>query len=537
MSSWDVLAEGLGLTGSDVIPWGPGVAKVSPDTLWSPAPTKRGRLVLVSAITPTSSGEGKTTIAIGLTQGLNAGAERAVVALRQPSLAPVLGLKGGGAGTGRSRVEPAQRVDLHLTGDLHAVGAAHNLLSAGVDDAIFRGRLGAAPESVTWRRVVDIGDRGLRAVTVFPGGKADGVGRVSGFDVTASSEVMAILALATGPADLVERLGRVVVALSEDGSVVTARDLGLDGAMGAILADALLPNLLATTEGAPALLHAGPFANVAHGCSSVIATQFALAHADWVVTEAGFGFDLGGEKFLDLKAPVADVWPDLVVIVVTLKALAAHGGAKEATSEAVLAGLSNLDAHVAACRAFGLEPVVAINVFPSDTQAGLTELESALVDRGLRSARCTAASEGTAGGLALAELVRERATPGVPRPLFADDAPLRDKLDVIVRRIHGGEGVVFTPAADADLARIEAAGFGRSRVCIAKTPLSLSSDPTKVGRPTGHVLTVRGLRAMPGAGHVVALGGDILTMPGLPEHARARSMGLDARGRPTGLDD
>lgn len=526
-------APALGLGAADVLPWGPGAAKIAPHCLWPAvrsAPT--GRLVLVSAITPTPAGEGKTTTAIGLAQGLAHLGLRTAVALREPSIAPVLGVKGGGTGAGRARVEPRDRLDLHFTGDLHAVTAAHNLLSALLDDALHRRRF---PEldarRVTWRRVLDVGDRALRSILVGLGAPIDGLPRQTGFDVTAASEVMAILALARDVADLKARLARISLGQCDDGSAFTADRLGAVGPMAALLADALLPNLVRTTEGVPALVHAGPFANVAHGCNSVIATRFALSRADWVVTEAGFAFDLGGEKFLHLKCPAAGVWPEAVVLVATLRALAHHG---QGAADPVIAGLDNLDAHVEAARAFGFQPVVALNVFPDDTEADLARVEAALAQRDLRSARCRGVVDGGPGAADLARLVVDVARPGTPVSLYDAEAPVDEKVDVLARRLYGADGIVLQPAAKADLRRLREAGLDRLRVCVAKTSASLSDDGKRLGRPRGHTLTVRGFRAMPGAGHVVALCGDISLMPGLPERPRALALDLDDEGRVTG---
>jgi formate--tetrahydrofolate ligase len=533
VSSLADVTSALDLAPDDVLPWGPGAAKIAPHALWPAVRgTPRGRLVLVSAITPTPAGEGKTTTAIGLAQGLHHLGRRVAVALREPSIAPVLGSKGGGTGAGRARVEPRERLDLHFTGDLHAVTASHNLLAALLDDALHRGRLPELdPRRATWRRVLDVGDRSLRQIVVGLGGPGDGLPRETGFDVTASSEVMAILALARDVADLKARLGRIGLGHTATGAVVPAARLDAAGPMAALLADALLPNLVRTTEGVPALVHAGPFANVAHGCNSVLATRFALARADWVVTEAGFAFDLGGEKFLHLKAPAADVWPSAVVLVLTLKALAHHGAGD---SDPLVAGLANLDAHVHGAKAFGFDPVVAINVFPDDSAADLARVEGELARRGLASARCTGVADGAAGGADLAALVVERARPHTPVRLYDPAAEVDAKLATLATQLYGADGIELSSTARSDLARLRRAGLERLPVCVAKTSASLSDDPRRVGRPVGHTLRVQALRAMPGAGHVVALCGEIRLMPGLPEVPRARSLDLDDEGRVTG---
>ena len=521
----------LALSPDDIEPWGPGVAKIAGANLWDGvrAPA-RGRLVLVSAITPTPAGEGKTTTAIGLAQGLARRGHATAVALREPSIAPVLGVKGGGTGAGRAAVHPRARLDLHLTGDLHAVTHAHNTLAALVDDAVHRRRLPLDPARVVWGRVVDVGDRSLRRVITGLGDPGDGPLRETGFTLTAASEVMAILALARDPADLKARLRRMIVGFGRDGAMVTAGDVpGID-AVAALLADALRPNLVRTTEGVAALVHTGPFANVAHGCSSVIGTRFALARADWVVTEAGFAFDLGGEKFLHLKAPAAGVWPDALVIVATVRALAHHGDGDP------VRGLANLDAHVAGAHAFGLDPVIALNVFDDDDPVALRAIEDALSDRGLRSARSTAVRDGSAGAEALAQAVEAAARPGTPTPLVPPGTPVDARLRVLAARLYGADGVDFSASAEADLRRLARHGLHTLPVCVAKTPASLSDDPTRPGRPTGHRLTVHGLLPMPGAGHVVARCGPVRLMPGLPAQARASDLGLSDDGTVTGLD-
>lgn len=525
------IAARMGLAPQALQPWGPGAAKIAPEALW-PLPAPTGRLVLVSAITPTPAGEGKTTTAIGLAQGLRRLGGSVCLTLREPSIAPILGVKGGGTGAGRASVEPSSRIDLHLTGDLHAVSLAHNTLAALLDDALHRGRRPFVdPRRVAWRRVVDVGDRALRHVMVGLGRRSDGLPRQSGFDITASSELMAILALCTSPQDLQDRLGRILLGYTADQDPVFARDLPGLGAVAALLADALRPNLVQTSEGVPTLVHTGPFANIAHGCNSVVATRTAMAHAEWTVTEAGFGFDLGGEKFLHLKAPVAGVWPDALVLVVTLRALAWHGDEQDPCS-----GLSNLDAQVAAASAFGLEPVVAINVFPDDREGDLTRVETALSQRGLRHARCTGVTEGGEGAEELAREVHRAARKRSPTRLYDPhvSSPL-EALRAVATHLYGAQDVALTPQADKDLRALDHAGLLPLPVCIAKTPASLSDDAGLRGAPTGHTLTVQALRPATGAGHLVALCGDILTMPGLPPTPRAARLGIDALGRVTGL--
>ncbi len=530
------VASALGLDAEAVTTLGPKKAKIDPHAEPT-AGQAEGALVLVSAITPTRFGEGKTTVSIGLADGLRRVGARACLALREPSLGPVFGMKGGGTGGGRAQLSPADDVNLHFTGDLHAIGSAHNLLAAMIDAELYFGARdgGAAsgidPEQVTWPRVLDMNDRALRSVVLDAGGRAERRGR---FDITAASEVMASLALADSLDDLRVRLGRTVVGWRRDGSPVTSDDIVATEAMVALLCDALRPNLVQSADGTPALVHCGPFANIAHGCSSVLATRLALRHAEVVVTEAGFGFDLGGEKFLHIKAPQADVWPRCVVLVATVRALAHHGGGDLAT------GLAHLDRQVANVRSFGLPVVVALNVFADDTEADLTAVEARARTLDAAIARCTAFAEGGAGGIALAAAVREqlRATADdLPRPraVYPTDAPLPEKLRTLAQTIYGAADVRFDARAQADLERIEAAGFGRLPVCVAKTNLSFSDDPKAGGLIEGFTPTVTEVRLAAGAGFVVALMGRIFTMPGLPREPAARNVRVEPNGRVRGL--
>lgn len=530
------VASALGLDAEAVTTLGPKKAKIDP--LAQPATgAADGALILVSAITPTRFGEGKTTVSIGLADGLRRVGARACLALREPSLGPVFGMKGGGTGGGRAQLSPADDVNLHFTGDLHAIGSAHNLLAAMIDSELYFGARdgGAASgidaEQVTWPRVLDMNDRALRSVVLDAGGRAERRGR---FDITAASEVMASLALAGSLDDLRVRLGRTVVGWRRDGSPVTSDDLVATEAMVALLCDALEPNLVQSADGTPALVHCGPFANIAHGCSSVLATRLALRHAEVVVTEAGFGFDLGGEKFLHLKAPQAGVWPRCVVLVATVRALAHHGGGDLAS------GLAHLDRQVANVRAFGLPVVVALNVFADDTEADLGAVEERARALGAAIARCTAFAEGGSGGVALAAAVREqlRVTADDPpraRSLYPPEAPLLEKLHTLARTIYGAADVRLDERAKADLQRIEAAGFGSLPVCVAKTHLSFSDDPKAGGLAKGFTPTVNELRLAAGAGFVVALMGRIFTMPGLPREPAARNVRVEPNGRVRGL--
>jgi len=526
------VAEDLGVDTRHVIPHGRAKAKI--DLAALDGRERRGRLVLVSAITPTKAGEGKTTVSVGLAMGLARLGKRAVVCVREPSLGPVFGIKGGGTGGGAAQVEPASDINLHFTGDIHAVSSAHNLLAALVDNELhFGGALGLDPRRVAWRRVLDMNDRALRSIVVGLGGPAQGVPRESGFDITAASEVMAILGLASDLDDLRTRLGRVVVGRTADRTPVTAADLKAEDAMAALLQEALMPNLVQTREGTPAIVHGGPFANIAHGCSSVVGTDLALRHAEIVVTEAGFGFDLGGEKFLHIKGRQADLWPDAVVLVATLRALKVHGGesppdAARPNGEALQRGLANLDHHLGAARHLGLEPIVAINVFAEDEEDELAWVGAHCAQSGVACVPTRGFADGGAGAEALAEAVvaalAER--PGAPRYLYSLEAPYRDKLEVLARTMYGADGVQLAPAAARTFRRLEKAGV-HLPICVAKTPLSLSDVPSRVGRPTGFEIHVREARLSAGAGFVVALLGDVMTMPGLPRHPAAAGVRIE----------
>lgn len=535
------VAGDLGLSTADVLPWGPGVAKVSPAVAFADRPPT-GRLVLVSAINPTAAGEGKTTCTIGLTQAARQLGMRAACALRQPSLGPVFGVKGGGAGGGRATLAPADRINLHFTGDIHAVTSAHNLLAALVDNHLHFGETAVDARQVTWRRVLDMNDRSLRRIVSGLGGKAMGVPREDGFDITAASEVMAILCLASGYADLKARLGRILVGFASDGRPVSAHDLGAEGAMSALLRDAMLPNLVQTIEGAPAMVHGGPFGNIAHGCNSIVATRTLLRHADLVFTEAGFGFDLGAEKFLDLKCRIAGLWPQAIVLVVTLRALKVHGGVAPADAarpdlEALARGMENLDKHLESVRQFGLEPIVAVNVRDDDRSTEIDELVTHLERIGVDAGAIDVYQRGGAGALDLVERIADRARQSTagPRFMYDLDDPPAEKVRKVARAIYGAESVDFTRTAMTQLARAERLGCGRLPVCIAKTHLSLSDDERLVGRPRHFEMTVREVRVAAGAGFLVPLTGDILTMPGLPKHPQARDIDLTDDGVIVGL--
>ena len=504
-----------------------------------------GRLILVTAITPTPAGEGKTTTTVGLADALHRLGKKTVAALREPSLGPVFGIKGGAAGGGYAQVVPMEDINLHFTGDLHAIGAANNLLAAMLDNHIQQGNaLNIDVRRITWKRCVDMNDRQLRYITDGLGGKTNGVPREDGFDITVASEVMAVFCLADSLADLKARLSRMVVAYTYDDKPVTAGDLKAVGAMTALLKDALCPNLVQTLEGTPALIHGGPFANIAHGCNSVIATKTALRLADYAVTEAGFGADLGAEKFLDIKCRAAGLVPSAVVLVATVRALKMHGGVEKAALAAenvaaVQDGLPNLLRHLHNLReVYHLPCVVAVNRFPTDTDAEIDAVLSACRERGVNAVLSDVWAKGGEGGMALAQEVLRLCDNPAPETFtfcYDDGLPLDQKIEAVVRRIYGGDGVTFLPAAKRQLAQLTALGFGALPVCIAKTQYSFSDDPTKRGAPEGFTVTVRQLRVSAGAGFVVALTGDILTMPGLPRVPAAEQIDVTDDGRITGL--
>ena len=504
------------------------------------APKKDGKLVLVTAISPTAAGEGKTTTSIGLTDALNLLGVRATACLREPSLGPCFGMKGGATGGGRARVVPETDINLHFNGDMHAVSTANNLLAAVVDSHLYwKNPLDIDPETISWRRVMDLNDRALREVELNLG---RGAHRSGGFDITAASEVMAVLCLASDREDLRQRLGRIVVARSRDGKPVTARDLGVDGAMAAVLTDALQPNIVQTLEGNPAFIHGGPFANIAHGCNSVVATRTALALSDVVVTEAGFGADLGAEKFLDIKCRQSGLRPDAAVLVCTVRALKLHGGTgqRELTTPdppAVRAGAPNLARHIANLAMFGLKPVIAINRFDTDTEEEIAAIRAIANEHGVEAAVATHWADGGAGATALARAVLARLDEGPPAIefLYPDEMPLRGKIEAIAIGFYGASGISISPDAARQLDAFESLGYSHLPVCIAKTQYSFSADPKAMGAPEDHVLPVREARLAAGAGFVVAVCGDIMTMPGLPRRPAALDVGVDAHGRVTGL--
>lgn len=538
-----IASDALGLQEEALDPYGRLIAKLNPAP---PAGPGKGRLILVSAINPASSGEGKTTVSVGLAMALRRlrKDKRTLLCLREPSLGPIFGLKGGATGGGKAVLVPSDDINLHFTGDMHAITAAHNLLSALVDNALhFDTPCGAAgalnARQVTWPRVLDMNDRSLRHCVVGLGNKTDGLPRQTRFDITAASEIMAILALASDMDDLQRRLARIVVGTSHQGRPVTAGDLDAHGAMAVLLRHALKPNLVQTAEGGPALVHCGPFANIAHGCSSLIATRHAMHLGDYVVTEAGFGFDLGGEKFLNLKCRAGNVWPRVVVVVASLRSLKMHAGvdlahAVEPDAKALEAGMAHLHKHLESVAAFGLTPVVAFNRFAQDADEEMAWALDSVRNSGVRAASVEAFSHGGEGALPLAEAVAAvidgQKTPPAPRYTYSLEDSAQDKVRKVARALYGADEVTFTSAALTQLRRFEEQGHGGLPICVAKTPLSLSDDPTRVGRPTGFTVTVREVRLSAGAGFLVMLTGEVNTMPGLPRIPASQRIRLGQDG-------
>ena len=539
----DDVAARAGIPAEAVEPYGRYKAKLDVTTLPPRAFDRAsGKLILVTAINPTPAGEGKTTTSVGLADALNRTGRRTMLALREPSLGPCFGLKGGATGGGHAQVVPMEDINLHFTGDFHAVTAAHNLLAALIDNHIHWGNaLDIDVRRVRFRRVLDVNDRALRQITQSLGGVANGYPRESGFDITVASEVMAILCLADDLDDLTARLARIVVAETHTRTPVTARDLKAHGAMTVLLRDALRPNLVQTLEGNPALIHGGPFANIAHGCNSVIATRTALALADYVVTEAGFGADLGAEKFFDIKCRQARLDPAAAVIVATVRALKYNGGTAKRDlgyedAAAVTRGAANLVRHIENMRSFGVPVVVAINHFAGDSDAEIAAIETAAASQGVGAVVCRHWAEGGAGALALADAIVALAdTPAHFAPLYPDAMPLAEKIETVATRLYRAERVTIPDAVRAQLTRWEAEGHGALPVCIAKTQSSFSADPSLLGAPVGHVLPVREVRLAAGAGFVVAICGDIMTMPGLPRVPAAEAIFVDGEGRIEGL--
>ena len=536
------IAANLGLQGEDVIPYGHYKAKLNHKLAKADKP--EGKLILVTAISPTPAGEGKTTTSVGLADAMNALGKKTMLCLREPSLGPVFGIKGGAAGGGYAQVVPMEDINLHFTGDIHAIGAANNLLAAMIDNSIQQGNpLNIDPRRITWKRCMDMNDRQLRFIVDGLGGKVNGTPREDGFDITVASEVMAIFCLATDLADLKDRLSRIVCAYTYDGQPVTAGQIGAAGAMAALLKDAIDPNLVQTLENNPAIIHGGPFANIAHGCNSVTATKLSLKLADYVVTEAGFGADLGAEKFLDIKCRMADLHPSAVVLVATVRALKSHGGVtkpdlNKPNVEAVRKGAANLERHIDNIKnGFGLPVCVAINAFPTDTPEEMAVIEEVCAKAGVKCALSEVFAKGGEGGKALAETVLS-IMPEAPQPIqytYDLDASLPEKIEAVAKKIYRADGVTYTPAAKKMLDDLAAMGYGELPVCIAKTQYSFSDNAKLTGAPTGFKMNVREVRLSAGAGFVVVICGSIMTMPGLPKHPAAMDIDVDAEGRITGL--
>ena len=535
------IAKTLGIAEEHIEPYGRYKAKLTPEA-FAGTHEKQGKLILVTAINPTPAGEGKTTTSVGLADALHLQGKKTIVALREPSLGPCFGMKGGAAGGGYAQVVPMEDINLHFTGDFHAITTAHNLLAALIDNHIFQGNaLDLDVNRIVWKRVLDINDRALRHVVTGLGGRVHGVPRESGFDITVASEMMAILCLADGLADMKRRLGRILIGWTRGGRPVHADELGATGALTLLFKEAIKPNLVQTIGGTPALIHGGPFANIAHGCSSVMGTKYALQCADYVVTEAGFGADLGAEKFFDIKCRLAGLKPDAVVIVATVRALKMNGGVpKDALGtenlDALKQGAANLEKHIENIGKFGVPAVVAVNVFPTDTEAELLLLEDLCARLGAKCARSEVWAKGGAGGLALADAVEDALGRTADfHPIYDAKKSIAEKIKIIAREIYGADGVDFTPEAQKQMAEMETLGMTETPVCMAKTQYSLSDNPALLGRPTGFRITVRELRASCGAGFVVALTGNILTMPGLPKVPAAMGMDITEDGGITGL--
>lgn len=535
------VAKNAGVPEEALIPYGKYKAKIDRDLL--PEAAAPGKLILVTAINPTPAGEGKTTTSVGLSDALHLIGKKTMLCLREPSLGPCFGMKGGGAGGGQSQVMPMDEINLHFTGDFHAITSAHNLLSAMIDNSIYWSNPNEIDvRRVVWKRVLDMNDRALRQIVGPLGGVSNGFPRESGFDITVASEIMAILCLASDLKDLQKRMGDIIIGYRRDRTPVFCRDVKADSAMAVLLKDAILPNLVQTLENRPAFLHGGPFANIAHGCNSVIATKTALGMADYVVTEAGFGADLGAEKFMDIKCRIAGMKPDAVVLVATVRAMKMNGGVskKELTSEnvdAVRVGSANLKRHIENIKKFGVTPTVAINHFYLDTDAEIAVIEEMAKEFGADAVICKHWADGSAGAKELAEIVAAKADIGAPdfAPLYADDVPLADKITTVATEIYRAANVNISPAIRKQLKQWEDMGYDKFPVCMAKTQYSFTTDPTRLGAPEGHEVTVNEVRLSAGAGFIVAICGGIMTMPGLPRVPSAENIYIDEKGEIEGL--
>ena len=538
------IAKDLGISADELELYGKYKAKLSDELCDRLEGEKDGKLILVTAINPTPAGEGKTTTSVGLGQAMKKIGKSAVIALREPSMGPVMGIKGGAAGGGYAQVVPMEDINLHFTGDMHAITAANNLLSAAIDNHIHQGNeLDIDARTITWKRCLDMNDRALRQVVVGLGGKVNGYPREDGFMITVASEIMAILCLAKDMDDLKRRIAAIVIGYNTDGEPITAGDLKIAGAMGLLLRDAIKPNLVQTLENTPCLMHGGPFANIAHGCNSIRATKLGLKLADYCITEAGFGSDLGAEKFFDIKCRIGGLKPSCVVLVATVRALKYNGGvpkvelAKENT-DALKDGIVNLGKHIENMQKYGLPVIVAINRFMTDTDEELKIIEQYCCDMGVDFSMCEVFAKGGDGGVELAEKVVEVSERGGEMnfaPIYDEKASIDEKINTIAKEIYGADGVVYTPKAKKAIARLEKQGFDKLPICMAKTQYSLSDDPSLLGRPSGFEITVREVRASAGAGFVVALTGDVMTMPGLPKVPAANNMDIDKDGKIVGL--
>ena len=535
------VAKNAGVPDEALIPYGKYKAKIDRDAL--PAAAAPGKLILVTAINPTPAGEGKTTTSVGLSDALHRIGKKTMLCLREPSLGPCFGMKGGGAGGGKSQVMPMDEINLHFTGDFHAITSAHNLLSAMIDNSIYWGNPNDIDvRRVTWKRVLDMNDRALRQIVGPLGGVANGFPRESGFDITVASEIMAILCLASDITDLQKRMGDIIIGYTRERKPVYCRDVKADSAMAVLLKDAILPNLVQTLENRPAFLHGGPFANIAHGCNSVIATKTALGMADYVVTEAGFGADLGAEKFMDVKCRIAGLKPDAVVLVATCRAMKMNGGVAKAdlTNEnvdAVRSGSVNLKRHIENIKKFGITPTIAINHFYLDTDAEIAVIKEMAESFGADAVICKHWAEGGAGAEELANIVSAKADAGAPdfAPLYADEMPLAEKIETVATEIYRAASVSISPAIRKQLQQWEEMGYDKYPVCMAKTQYSFSTDPTKLGAPEGHEVVINEVRLSAGAGFVVAIAGGIMTMPGLPRVPSAENIYIDDNGEIEGL--
>ncbi len=538
------IAEDLGISADELELYGKYKAKLSDELCDRLEGEKDGKLILVTAINPTPAGEGKTTTSVGLGQAMKKIGKSAVIALREPSMGPVMGIKGGAAGGGYAQVVPMEDINLHFTGDMHAITAANNLLSAAIDNHIHQGNeLDIDARTITWKRCLDMNDRALRQVVVGLGGKVNGYPREDGFMITVASEIMAILCLAKDMDDLKRRIAAIVIGYNTDGEPITAGDLKIAGAMGLLLRDAIKPNLVQTLENTPCLMHGGPFANIAHGCNSIRATKLGLKLADYCVTEAGFGSDLGAEKFFDIKCRIGGLKPSCVVLVATVRALKYNGGVPKAelakeNTDALKDGIVNLGKHIENMQKYGLPVIVAINRFMTDTDEELKIIEQYCCDMGVDFSMCEVFAKGGDGGVELAEKVVEVSERGGEMnfaPIYDEKASIDEKINTIAKEIYGADGVVYTPKAKKAIARLEKQGFDKLPICMAKTQYSLSDDPSLLGRPSGFEITVREVRVSAGAGFVVVLTGDVMTMPGLPKVPAANNMDIDKDGKIVGL--